>query len=296
MRRVVIGDWHSLGDSVEDTIALSWLHASQPEMEIGFSGFASELFYNIPWVTINPNWADAEKIDISMDLIHNCNQNGVQVVYAIVHDLERKLNVQIEPKALQSPITISPDEDSNEWFSERKIPEKYWVVNGGCKQDFPIKGWSYSYFQRVIDLTKDKIAWVQVGKSEHLHRPLTGVVNLINRTSIRDLCKIVYRSSGVLTPISSTLHLATMATKSGGIRPTVVIGGGREPQSFCLYPCHHWFSSIGTLDCCKNGGCWKSTLDTCKHLTSVGGEKVPTCMANITPEEVAKKILELAEI
>jgi hypothetical protein len=38
----------------------------------------------------------------------------------------------------------------------------------------------------------------------------------------------------------------------------VVVAGGREPSQWEAYPHHQFLHTNGTLQCCANGGCWKS--------------------------------------
>jgi hypothetical protein len=87
-----------------------------------------------------------------------------------------------------------------------------------------------------------------------------------------------------------------------------VVAGGREPAHWEQYPGHHFLHTIGSLDCCATGGCWKSrtvplgdgsALDSPDALCSavtLGG--LPRCMDLITSNRVCESIeaLSLATI
>jgi len=78
----------------------------------------------------------------------------------------------------------------------------------------------------------------------------------------------------------------------------VVIAGGREPAHWEQYPGHQFLHTIGALDCCRTGGCWKSRtvplndgskLDEalCAEVTPGG---IPRCMDMTTPAQVSDLI------
>jgi hypothetical protein len=77
----------------------------------------------------------------------------------------------------------------------------------------------------------------------------------------------------------------------------VVINGGREPPHWEQYPGHQFLHTIGAIDCCGTGGCWKSRVvalgdgdhkdrDLCPH--PIAGH--PRCMRLITPDDVISAI------
>jgi hypothetical protein len=79
----------------------------------------------------------------------------------------------------------------------------------------------------------------------------------------------------------------------------VVIAGGREPVHWEAYSHHQFIHTIGALECCQSGGCWKDrTLplldgraqdfkkNRCTHLAGA----LPRCMDMITPEEVIRRM------
>ena len=310
--KILFTDNHALGDACENLIAIYDYHLSHPENAVCYRGTAQELFFNLNWIdwTIDDKTAD-RIVPISMDLIHNSNQNGLHVVRMIEHDISKKLdNCYIRPQALKLPIQFSQEELMDvSVFANCGLDntKPYWIVDGGGKRDFFTKHYPHSWYQQIINATRHAITWVQIGLSEHVHKPLENVVNLLDKTrNLRELLKVFYYSKGVLTPISAPLHLATMPMhNSSHVRPCVVIAGGRESPEFSKYPNHYWFSTIGQMPCCRDGGCWKSKTDKsqekdckslCEYPIKIDGQCVGACMALFSPTDVAKKILQLDQM
>ncbi|HVA46385.1 MAG TPA: hypothetical protein VNH11_08430 [Pirellulales bacterium] len=129
-------------------------------------------------------------------------------------------------------------------------------------------------------LVRGRLVFVQIGAAEHSHPPLDNVVDLRGKTDHRQLIRLVYHSSGVLTGVSYPMHLAAavpcrplapqaepaspnrQAFHEGRdptqiprrsahgvsglrLRPCVVINGGREPPHWEQYPGHQFLHTIG---------------------------------------------------
>ena len=116
------------------------------------------------------------------------------------------------------------------------------------------------------------MTFIQVGMSSDLHRPLKGenVLNCIGEMSRhRSLYKLVYHSIGTINPITYLHHIAAAFDK-----PSWSILGGREnPTWINMYAKAQIFHSIGMLDCCKHGGCWKARVVPLKD----GGDDTSLC-------------------
>ena len=141
-----------------------------------------------------------------------------------------------------------------------------------------------------------------MGEKGHYHPALKGVIDLRERTDLRQLVRLVYHSQGVLCPVTSLMHLAAaVPVKEGGPlnRPCVVVAGGREPSHWEAYPHHQFIHTCGALLCCDNGGCWKARTvplgdgaegDNPESLcVNVAGD-LPRCMDMITPDDVIRRI------
>ncbi|HEX7377997.1 MAG TPA: glycosyltransferase family 9 protein [Pirellulales bacterium] len=103
--------------------------------------------------------------------------------------------------------------------------------------------------------------FAQIGAAEHGHPALENVIDLCGKTDHRQLIRLVYHATGVLTGVSYPMHLAAAVPRPPwmvGLRPCVVVAGGREPAHWEQYPGHRFLHTIGALSCCATGGCWKS--------------------------------------
>jgi ADP-heptose:LPS heptosyltransferase len=95
---------------------------------------------------------------------------------------------------------------------------------------------------------------------------------------------MIYHSQGVLTPISWNMHCGAAFHK-----PTIALAGGGEDVSWenYKYKGFHYLHTIGALECCQHGGCWK---DLCTNKDNDDNR----CMAMIKPEIVIDKIKKYA--
>ena len=166
-----------------------------------------------------------------------------------------------------------------------------------------------SFRQDIFEKYVGKIQFVQIGHKAHVHPKLEGVVNLVGKTDDRQLIRLVWASSGVLTPVSLPMVLAASIPVKPGTckgkkeRPCVVVAGGREPSGWQAYTNHQFIHTCGSLPCCDRGGCWvsrtkpvgdgdeKDTKNLCRNVTVDDfGEEVPYCMNMITPDDVIRRI------
>jgi hypothetical protein len=99
------------------------------------------------------------------------------------------------------------------------------------------------------------------------------------------------------------MHLAHWVERPAWVpfrRPAVIVAGGRESPHWFSYPGHHVLHTIGELDCCAAGGCWKSRVqalpDDSEHNSSLcehPADGVGRCMRSIDPELVEHTILRI---
>jgi hypothetical protein len=102
--------------------------------------------------------------------------------------------------------------------------------------------------------------------------------------------------------VTLLMHLAAAVEGppgGGGVRPCVVVAGGREPPHWEAYPWHQFIHTVGALPCCARGGCWRSRTvrlgdgreeDREEHLCRRVVAGLPACMDLITPEDVCRRI------
>ena len=67
----------------------------------------------------------------------------------------------------------------------------------GGKYDFTAKWWDPASFQAVVDHFRDRITFVQCGEAGHWHPRLTGVMDLVGKTTLREFIRLVYHAEGV---------------------------------------------------------------------------------------------------
>ena len=244
-------------------------------------------------------WTPDRVIDAEYPLIHQSNSRPFHFIHGFIQDLERKLKITIPAGPFRGDIYLSEEEKSRPSpAADAGHPGPYWIVIAGGKYDFTAKWWNPASYQAVIDHFKGRIQFVQGGSTGDWHPPLNDVVNLVGRTSLRELLSLVYHADGLLCPVTFAMHLAAaVPSRPGGaaLRPCVVVAGGREPAHWEMYPGHQFLHTIGALDCCAAGGCWKNRCqpvgdddpadrDLCTYPVFIGqGLQVGKCMEMVTP-------------
>ena len=260
---------------------------------------------------------DVEVYDVGYDgdypaSINRSNQNAYHFIHGYAQDFEHKLGVRVPVTEFKGDIHIS--EQERMWMSqiqELGITENFWLVFSGGKYDYTAKWWNPDSYQAVIDHFKGRILFVQCGDPSHFHPPLKGVVNLIGKTSARQLIRLMYHSTGVICPVTFAMHLSAavpMRTfdihghKLPAQRPCVVLAGGREAMHWEAYPHHQFMHTVGALPCCSKGGCWKSRCqpvgdddpkdeNLCTYPVKVSETlQIGKCQTMITPQIVCESI------
>ena len=264
---------------------------------------ARELWENNPYLTpVDDDVDDLVEIHMEYPLIHRSNELPYHFIHGFRMFLEDRLRVRIPAGPFRGDVHLTDAEREVPPALRRASgdPRPIWLVAAGGKYDFTAKWWPPSSFQQVIDRLRDEVCFVQVGSHEHFHPDLEGVIDLRGRTPLREFLSLVHWSDGVLCPVTFLMHLAAaVPTRDGGLRPCVVVAGGREPPHWEAYPGHHFLHTIGALDCCATGGCWKSRtealgdgseLDHPDALCLRPSRGYPECMTLIDPDTVAGHI------
>ena len=273
------GHPHALGDTVLFTALIRDIHAAYPgKYAIEVNTNFKNVWWNNPHVVkfsdaerakarlVEINWGNA----IRQHALAKVNSQSVprHILAWYHHDFEQKTGLKV-------PVT-KPKADLHLEESEkvRRVTGRYWVVVSGGKLDATVKHWHTHRMQEVIDQLNAKgITCVQVGatQSNHVHPPLSGVVNLVGQTdNVRDLWNIIAYSEGVICGITGAMHIAAAFDK-----PCVVYAGGREDVWFEAYTNEHqafgptaepvkvphrYLHTIGRLPCCSTYGCWKNKV------------------------------------
>lgn len=248
------------------TAAVRDLHQGHPgkfQTDVKTSGWA--IWERNPYVEKLEDTPDVLEIRCAYPLIHRSNRSPFHFIHGFIQDLGDKLGVKIEPTEFKGDIHLSQDE--KRWMSQvqeiTRIPVPFWIIGAGGKFDFTAKWWPVDRYQQVVDHFAGRILFVQVGEKHHHHPPLQGVLNLMGKTNLRQLIRLMHHAQGVLCPVTLHMHLAAAVPVRKGMpknRPCVVVAGGREPAQWEAYPHHQYLHRNGMLPCCDQGGCWKSRV------------------------------------
>ncbi len=289
------------------TAALRDLHINYPGRFVtDVRTSCPALWENNPWLTpLEKGGEDVQSLLCHYPLIQRSNQEPYHFIHGFIDYLNRELDLRIRPTAFKGDIHLSEEEKAAPSIIAAEYGETrpYWIVAAGGKYDFTIKWWHRRRWQAVVDHFQDRIAFVQIGDKGHYHPPLRGVIDLRGKTTLRELVRLVYHAAGVLCPVTFLMHLAAavpLPPHRKRARACVVINGGREPAHWEAYPGHHFLHTIGALDCCATGGCWRSRtvplgdgskLDRpealCVDVTTGG---LPRCMDLISVESVIASV------
>ena len=222
-------------------------------------------------------------------------------LYAFVEDVVKKLGVHVQLNDFRGDLYLS-DEEKLPWPN---LPEKYWLIDAGHKTDFLCKFWGSFRHQAVVDELKDRIHFVQIGSAGDIHPPLKGVTNLVGETDLRQLMRVMYRASGVVTPVSMPMHMAAaLPTTQGQGRGCVVIAGHREQAHWERLPGHAYLGASGRIPCTKlGGGCWKNKVvkvdqdDNLCLMPTVdeAGLPIPECLKRVTVDDVVRAVLSFED-
>ncbi len=304
---------HAPGDTVVLTALFRDIKRAYPDIEIGFWGHARDLLQNNPYLTHFPTDQDGLPRDKKIKSLRMCYRDGLRrqnhETCHFVAEFHRNFKKQT---GLFVPVTEPyPDLHLSEWEKSTPIVEgRYWCFLSGGKSDFTAKVWSTANWQMLInELRGYGIPMVQFGASNrgHWHPQIDGVLNLVGRTNLRDMLRLIYHADGVVCGVTASMHIAAALQK-----PCVVIAGGREAWHWeCYAPensglsCperlrvpHRYLHTIGLLPCCATRGCWRSKViplndDTsiCKLPIITPGQAVPKCLEMITHLDVATAVM-----
>lgn len=201
-------------------------------------------------------------IECRYPLIHQSNQRPYHFIHGYISNLAEQLGVDLEPVAFRGNIHLTPEESEFPGTLAGLVEpeEPYWLICAGGKYDFTIKWWHRRRWQEVVDHFENRVRFVQVGEKGHYHPALRNVVDLRYATTLRDLILLVHHARGVVCPVTLLMHLAAAVPRAGdaGLRPCVVVAGGREPPHWEAYPGHQFLHTVGALPCCAQGGCWRA--------------------------------------
>ncbi len=318
-RKVIFKNFQAPGDIVMMTAAIRDLHLNHPGKFItDVRTNSMSIWESNPYITkLDENDPEVEVYKAEYPLIQQSNQGPYHFSEGFTENFESLLGIRISRRIGRGHIVIGQSEDGWGW-TERKTwfdqyglsPDiHYWILNAGYKNDFTAKMWPVERYQKIVDHFAGKISFVQIGHKSHNHPEMTGTINLVGKTDDRQLIRLVWASSGVLTPCSYPMTLAAAVPVKVGTcngrsdRPCVIVAGGREPSHWQAHTNHQFVHTCGMLPCCSNGGCWKSRVkpigdgdekdkkNLCEYVVNTQeGVELPFCMDMITAEEIIRRI------
>ena len=309
MRRLILRSFQSPGDVLMLTAAVRDLHAAHGgQFQTDVRTSADAIWLHNPHVTqLKEGEPGVETLDMHYPLVHQSNQRPYHFLHGYAQYLEEQLGLRVPLTRFQGDIHLSPEEKALPVpGAEHGVPERFWIIIAGGKNDFTAKWWNPASYQAVVDHFQGRVTFVQCGEAGHWHPPLKNAINLLGKTSLREFIRLMYHADGVVCPVTFAMHLAAaVETKPGRpkSRPCVVVAGGREPAHWEAYPTHQYISTVGMLPCCESGGCWKSRCqpvgdgdakdrrDLCERPVQITPElRIPECLDMISPQDVIRRV------
>ena len=279
------------------TAAVRDLKRGFPGIHIGVKTPYPYLWENNPYIE-NITEREAEILPLGyktpyQDLDHPDREH---FIYAFHRSLEQHFGIRI-PRGEPFPdITLFNADRKPLIETDKPII----LVNAGSKSDFPVKQWPRPFFQQVVNALKDRYAFVQIGETRTgNHRPLSNVINMLDKTPQRAIIRLMYHSAGVITGVSFPMHLCAAINAKEGHRCLITLAGRREDTYWEKYPDSIYLQG-SCSEVCEDKGCWKRfvpplleyTPELCKYpIRGTDGGFYAKCLTEITPDSVVENLL-----
>jgi hypothetical protein len=232
------------------------------------------------------------------------NANAYHMIHAYAHDVADKLGLTAPVPLHEQRGEIFLGNIELQWISqveEGGHKKPFWLVSTGGSYLKSAKWWDVTRYQKVIDAFRDKITFVQVGLESEQNPRLRGVIDLVGKTDLRQLTRLMFHSSGYLGAPGFYMHLAAAAPsprtdRQGRIRPlyrpAVLIAGGREPSQWLAYEGQQLIHTNGMLPCCLPGGCGKTRCEK-QHPLEPNPEQLCSLPVQIDRETLIPRCLDM---
>lgn len=337
---LVLRNTQAPGDILMMTAAVRDLHRCYPgRFATMVDTVASEIWMHNPYVTtVNPKVA--AKIRLGYPMIHRSNQWELHFLQGFVEDLNKKQNLNIRLTEFRADLHFSKAElqnpivSGNYWVilsgGKADFTTKWWDPARHQAVVDALRG-KVAFVQMGNRPSG--------GGARHYHPPLNGVINLVGKTNLRQALLLIKHARGVVCPITFAMHAAAAMGKpcvvvAGGrehytweaytletLRRNMAWAAGiiKQPpgtqaewlhwspsrdgkfQDHTFVP-HKYLHSVGQLDCCRTGGCWKAHVTEGKASTNCsnvvrrpGSPPLPRCLDRISADDVVRAILEYEE-
>jgi len=293
------------GDLLMLTAALRDLHLAHPKRYVtDVDTTCRQVWDHNPWIEPVDRIETHRYLNVGYPPYSHRELNPEHLATRYHRRLSELLGISIPVTEARPEVYVSEEDRDSSYPRSLGLKKPYWVVIAGGKYDTTTKWWNPQSYQKVIDDLDGSIDFVQCGSSEDWHPSLRGAVNMVGRTDVRQLIRLIYHADGVLCPVTFAMHLAAaVPTADGKPRRCVVLVGGRETPSLIQYPGHTLMQVIGQLPCCARQGCWRYVCQEthvpqvsssrCELPVQISPElKIPRCMDMITPDRVVQTILD----
>jgi ADP-heptose:LPS heptosyltransferase len=306
MRKLILRSDLALGDVVLMTAAVRDLHLCYPGAFLtDVRTPCGTLWNHNPYLChLNENEPEVETLGLDLPLIDWSNRVPYHVLEGFIDNLNQQLGLHVRCTEFKGDIHLSAAEKRApspvHLLAGRKIP--FWLIFAGGRHEITIKWWDHARYQEVVDHFRGRIQFVQAGSASDHHPKLSGTIDLRGKSSVRELLQLVYHSQGILCGVTGPMHLAAAVERKpgvAGVRPCVVVAGGRESAHWEAYPGHQFLHTIGALPCCASGGCWKmrtvplgdgSPKDVSSELCVNVKHGLPSCMDMVSAATVIQSV------
>lgn len=296
--KLILSQHQCPGDILMLTAAVRDLKTTFPDICIDIRTKYPYLWENNPYIS-KITEQDVRIYPIGYKAPHQLpnNPDREHFIYAFHRSLEQLFDIKLNRGANFPDIWLN---------GEDKIPiidskKPLLLINAGSKADFPIKQWPPGYFQEIADICSEKYTVVQIGETINAkHKPLKGVINMLNKTPGREIIRLMYQADAVVTGVSFPMHLwAGVNYADQGARKCVVLAGNREDYFWERYPGADYLSA-GCKWVDLEAGCWKKYLPpkfsdptaVCTNPIRLSDSHYyARCVGEIPPENVVKCLM-----
>lgn len=307
-RRLILAHFRAPGDVLMMTPLVRDLKRIRgSEVEVDVQTSFPELWQNNPYLSnlrVGDPGVEYLRLNYRSAMGRAHRGEPIHFLTSFYYALQERAGISVPMLEAKPDIHLSPQEKS-----QRMIEGRYWVLVAGGKRDMPTKWYPPWKWQEVVDRLRAKghtiVQCGGVGRIHH-HPSMNGVINMVGRTTLRELLRIIYHADGVLCPITFAMHAAAALEK-----PCVVVAGGREEPWWEAYvpdygafghravlPAipHRFLHTIGLMDCCRETGCWYSAVEgspeskSCKLPILDPRQSYAGCMDRITPDQIVAAV------
>jgi len=199
-------------------------------------------------------------------------ETKAKISLIVAHSLHFKIKLNLENA---TPEIYFNDEEKKQFSEKFEFLKNFSIIQPVGKTTYtPNKEWGFEKYQEVINRTKDKINWVQVGLENE--KQLENVVDFRGKTeSLRELAFVISKANFVLANEGLLNHLsASVGTKS------FVVFSGFNPVEIAKYDTTVAISKTPQVECAP---CW--LLEKCP-------EKEKWCSEGILVDNIIKEIIK----